>query len=399
MDRFDLYRNIMDDLGLKVEVSIEVLSEGSSIRVVNNTKPLEQEMLRIHNSLEKGKELNSLEDIMAGMEQKSKEGGGIGIMMSSMILKQSGIPCRHFSITSKNNTTSSCIFLPSMIRCKEDAESVYRSLMTEVENLPSFPEPVEKLLELITDPEVQMPKVICEIEKDPSLTSSVLRLSNSASYATAARIETIGQAVPIVGIQNIKQMIMLNSSLQILKKKYHIFEKFWQHASQCASYAYLTAKLMDHRKLAETAYICALLHDMGKIALNVFESEDLDRLEINPLTQSPPSSFGESSLGISHAELGAQMAEQWHFPENIVSSIRYHHRPMHAEEQHRLLASIVHFADSCLEEEEGCKHVYFDMGMRNLLGLHNISKIHQLHQKIKESYQKFKKTENSAMVA
>ncbi len=399
LGQLDLYRNAMEELGLKVEIVIELLPEGSSIKVINNTKVLKQEMIHIHESLQKGKELDSLENIMIDMIQSSKEGGGIGIVMSSMILKQSGIPCKHFSISSKNDTTSSCVFLPSTVRRHEDSESVYRSLIREVEELPSFPEPVEKLLNLITDPEVQMTKIVYEIEKDPFLTSSVLKLINSASFITAERVETIGKAVPIMGIQNIKQMVMLNSSCQILKKKYRVFENFWKHASQCAFYAYFAAKLVNQKKLAETAYICALLHDMGKIILHTFESKDWARLNINLLSKSSPVHFEESFLGISHAELGAQMAEKWCFPENIVSSIRYHHRPMYAEEENRLLASIVHFADSCMEQEEGQKHVYFDIGMKNILGIYNSSNIYQLHRQVKESYKMLDRTENSIAAA
>ena len=138
---------------------------------------------------------------------------------------------------------------------------------------------------------------------------------------------------------------------------------------------------------------------MGKIILHTFESKDWARLNINLLSKSSPVHFEESFLGISHAELGAQMAEKWCFPENIVSSIRYHHRPMYAEEENRLLASIVHFADSCMEQEEGQKHVYFDIGMKNILGIHNSSNIYQLHRQVKESYKMLDRVENSIAAA
>ena len=52
----------------------------------------------------------------------------------------------------------------------------------------------------------------------------------------------------------------------------------------------------------------------------------------------------------------------WCFPENIVSSIRYHHRPMQRKKTVFWLQSI-----SRSMQEEGQKHVYFDIGMKNIL--------------------------------
>jgi len=45
-------------------------------------------------------------------------------------------------------------------------------------------------------------------------------------------------------------------------------------------------------------------------------------------------------LGIDHAELGALVVEQWHFPKEITTAIRYHHTPLSAETDRETVFSI-----------------------------------------------------------
>jgi HD-like signal output (HDOD) protein len=55
-------------------------------------------------------------------------------------------------------------------------------------------------------------------------------------------------------------------------------------------------------------------------------------------------------LGIDHSEVGALLMKEWHFPDNLVEPVLYHHDPDNAPQEHRLVTDYVHIASNlCLE--------------------------------------------------
>lgn len=55
--------------------------------------------------------------------------------------------------------------------------------------------------------------------------------------------------------------------------------------------------------------------------------------------------------GVTHAEVGAWLAERWHLPGALVQAIRYHHEPIKAPVDSSL-ASIVHVADYLARKQQ-----------------------------------------------
>jgi HD-like signal output (HDOD) protein len=56
---------------------------------------------------------------------------------------------------------------------------------------------------------------------------------------------------------------------------------------------------------------------------------------------------------MNHAELGSLIAEKWNFPDGLVIAIRYHHNPMSAPREYKLLAEAVYLANMFCEYEDG----------------------------------------------
>jgi len=52
------------------------------------------------------------------------------------------------------------------------------------------------------------------------------------------------------------------------------------------------------------------------------------------------------SAGMSHSEIGAQIAEKWNFPEVLVEAIRNHHIPRKAKPQHKTIINTIYVANS-----------------------------------------------------
>ena len=88
---------------------------------------------------------------------------------------------------------------------------------------------------------------------------------------------------------------------------------------------------------------------MGKIIINQYvidsHKEIIEKVEKQQIT------FYDAEidvLGYSHAEIGARVAENWNFPEELVESIRYHHKPTEYQgdnKEIKKLVYVIHLAD------------------------------------------------------
>ena len=85
---------------------------------------------------------------------------------------------------------------------------------------------------------------------------------------------------------------------------------------------------------------------MGKFDFESSHPEVIARIKKNCETKNIPDQIFERLLaGVSHAEIGALIAEKWNFPDVIAKSIRFHHTPDLAEMEAKDLSAVVCLAD------------------------------------------------------
>jgi putative nucleotidyltransferase with HDIG domain len=221
-------------------------------------------------------------------------------------------------------------------------------LIQEAAKLPPIPQAAQKALAFIRDPESNAADLADVLAKDQVLAAHVLRWANSALYGMENRIATVQQAIVVLGINTLQELILAHSLSDRLNKPMPGYElnsgDLWHHAVGTAIGAKLISK---ERKLHidEEAYFAGLLCDIGKL---VFE-----KLLRNTDTSQPEwsqHSFQEmehATFGINHALLGAEMALRWQLPENLVTAIAHHHNP-EAAPRHKILVSAVHVADAIM---------------------------------------------------
>ena len=213
------------------------------------------------------------------------------------------------------------------------------------DKLPPIPQAAQRALALIRTPESNASTLARIIEVDQVLTTQLLRWANSAYYGMESRIASVQQAIVVLGLDVIQELIMTYSFSDRLYKPLPGYDlqrgELWQHALGTAIGAKLISKQL-HLKIDEDAYFAGLLCDVGKL---VFEKL-LREPGLNRSTWGQHSflELERSNFGLDHAMLGAEIARQWQLPENLATAIAHHHEPQAAED-HQLLVATVHVAD------------------------------------------------------
>ncbi|MHB1378625.1 MAG: HDOD domain-containing protein [Desulfurivibrionaceae bacterium] len=173
------------------------------------------------------------------------------------------------------------------------------------------------------------------ITRDPALTATVLKLANSAYYGMAREITSIERAVTVLGFDTIKHLALAISVFHVFKSQEGQLldlKDLWYHSlgtGLAAKHLALRSPMLACDKtLPEQAFICGILHDIGKIAFA--QNLPAEMAEILKQTRSGTTAQYEiekTILGFNHQRAGQAMAELWNFPEDYQTVIRLHHAP------------------------------------------------------------------------
>jgi len=230
-----------------------------------------------------------------------------------------------------------------------DPLSVRRYIERSFNDLPALPTIVTKVLELSEDPEISASELEDIILADQAITAKFLRVANSAYYGLATQVSSIAHAVVILGIQQVRNIVLSMAAISLLKSRnkgtMSMLHSFWRHSFGTGAAAIRLAQIKKlPAQQSDLVHIGGILHDIGQLFL-FGNFTDLYRLTLQlAATQSVPIHEAEKKvLGITNAEVGAHLAHAWNFPHNLANIIEFHHGP-YQELPERTIA-IVHAAD------------------------------------------------------
>lgn len=240
---------------------------------------------------------------------------------------------------------------PKKVRKREEG----KLLVLEVLELPTLSVVLNKILKVASQGKSGASDMAEVISRDPALTANILKIANSAYFGLSQKVTTIPRAIVVLGFDAIKSIALSASVIEAFRRNYYNnhFDrsKFWVHSLACA---YLSKKIagMTHRAELETAFVCGLLHDIGKVVLDIYFPDSYQRVLEKLATGSITSVQAEDEiLGFTHAEVGMWLAQRWRFPKAIVFSIANHHGMIADDARYRSLTTIVRLANrACLQE-------------------------------------------------
>ncbi|MDR3338184.1 MAG: HDOD domain-containing protein, partial [Treponema sp.] len=346
------YLQLQKEKGLYIKLILQTKRDIIFIEVRNNVAVTKTELIRIHDKLARSRQFDSLEDALSQVLDAS-EGAGLGLVILVLMLKKMGLDEDCFDILRTDKETIARIIIPLGRTKVENLSILSNTIVNSVNSLPQFPENILRIQQLISDPASDMIIIARQISMDPAMTADILKIVNSAQYMLAKKVNSIVEAVKMVGIKGIKNLLYSYGTQKILGDDTADKRKLWEHSYLVAFYAYSLARnFHKDRTVLDDIYVAGILHDMGKIIFSKVHPELLEKIRDFCIEKGlPTSTFEDLSAGMNHAEIGALVAEKWNFPESLVCAIRYHHDPASVPVQFKILTETVYLANMLCEYE------------------------------------------------
>lgn len=222
----------------------------------------------------------------------------------------------------------------------------FDEIVKQIQDLPSLPAVVMELLTSIDQEDVDISVLAKKVSQDQALTAKTLRFANSSFYGTQSKVTTIQQAIALLGVANVRNLITaaaISGSFPENQCAGFSFKGFWRHAMATAVCAQLLARHVHVNP--DYAFTAGLLHDIGRLVLVTrFPKHYADAIAYRSEYDCYMLEAERAVLGIDHVIAGHALAVHWHFSEIMQHAIVGHHEPENAG--NGMLVSVVHVANS-----------------------------------------------------
>lgn len=197
---------------------------------------------------------------------------------------------------------------------------ISKRLQSDTLKLPSLPEVAMKAIEMCRDPDVRFGAIAGHLEKDPFISSRLLRVANSPLFGGMARATSMESVVSRLGTKQLLGLLQELAAEQVYASKdptiRNAFRGIWEH---CLGVAHLSRDLATQLKTIDpnTAYLAGLFHDIGKpvVAALLLEVE-------RGFAQSFISGgVWQQAIEECHRDVGAIIAFRWFLPREVAAAI------------------------------------------------------------------------------
>lgn len=196
--------------------------------------------------------------------------------------------------------------------------------------LPPAPHVLIRLIDLCHRSDVSFEELQSVIEKDTSLSTKIITLSNSAAYGQWNEVRELKRILVVLGVKTIKS-IAITSAVheffsQFNKSVGETLGSFWLDALICAHLTRELANLTGY-PYPEEAHLAGLMHQLGQLVILSQDPTGYSNL-LQQVTDQESLGFKEQEqYGRNSADLAAEIISQWDIQSMLAEAVRYQHRP------------------------------------------------------------------------
>lgn len=359
---FDKYAELHVKNQTYVRVDFKYDSQGLVIYVINNTGLLAGEEARIRERFENSRKIQDISDAIEH-EFDQTEGGGFGLILAILMLREKGLGCNALSYRHEKVHTAFRLVIPQEIEHPEHTVVLSQEITAALEKMPQFPKSLGALQEELSRPGCSFQSIADKIMRDSALTTEILRIANSAIYRFPKKVHDVFTAVKMIGLEGVKNLLYSYGVQTIMSSVYspESLKSISNHSTRVAYIISAIIRMRNLTELSDSAPTAALVHDFGKIIVHNISPELESRLQTICENKGIPMNVLETLTGgYDHSLLGSMLAGKWNFPPELVEAIRYHHAPWECQDEFRSLTNLLYTANELYYVIDG-DNDYFDI--------------------------------------
>lgn len=230
-------------------------------------------------------------------------------------------------------------------------------VLGQLDELPTLPAVALRVLEVTSGDEGSAREVVGLISADPALTTRILKLVNRADSGVRGEVNSIERAVVLLGFEAVRSAVLAVSVFQTFQASSSgtprstneaarmgagqagggggatgfSREAFWRHSIAVATCAEMLATQLrgawgkESRVDPGEAFICGLLHDLGKLAMDAALPKSFAKVvEACELLRGNIADVERQIVGLDHMVVGKRLAEKWKLPPSVRDCVWLH---------------------------------------------------------------------------
>lgn len=188
-----------------------------------------------------------------------------------------------------------------------------------------------------------------KIGQDPPMVVRILRIANSPFYGMPREIGSLQEAVVLLGLNRVRDMLLgvcFSKILSVQHKDFN-YQLFWRHSM---AVAHCTRQLATYTGIdQDIAFTAGLLHDIGLLVIVLLFPDDFSRIIVEPHSDSIETE--RRIIGFDHVEIGCKAVKHWNLPIAIQEAIEQHESPP-TQESPISLGLLIYTANLLVSNEE-----------------------------------------------
>lgn len=203
-----------------------------------------------------------------------------------------------------------------------------REVLKSIQSVASLPGPAQQVLAMLQDPNADIDKIAKMVSAEPTLVTAILRVVNSAFYGLRSRINTISQAMVVLGLKKIRQIILTAGVMEKFQDiPTSLALKIWDHSLRAGQWAKEIGTKLTFKE-TEEMFISGLVHNVGELIIIQYFPNEYKQITAQVKNGKDQLEAERQALGGTHADLAGFVFEMWQLSSDTIQSAMIHHQPV-----------------------------------------------------------------------
>ncbi|MBL8921296.1 MAG: HDOD domain-containing protein [Myxococcaceae bacterium] len=199
-------------------------------------------------------------------------------------------------------------------------------LIRRVNSLPVLPHVVTRVMALDSNATTFFDELVALLETEPNYAVRVVAAANSVVTRGVSPITRLKDAVVRLGAKESVSLILTMSVVHLFTPGTDAERGLWMHAFEVAALSRVLSAHAERQLDPENAYLCGLLHDVGRFIMFQVVPEVIEEADEALVTDFDELLARERALcGLDHADVGAQACARWGLPAPFTTFVQQHH--------------------------------------------------------------------------